>query len=468
MLINFDEELGLFFPNILGESRQHTHVSLEYFRLSDESLGGLVEYLENDQPPVLAPTYRIHAPEALLTRLTVDGLSEVPKECLTLSVEIVPPPLGIQAEWQKITQQSNPSAISPDVLQQLRDRVLDAYWHHLPFGAKIVLDSLPVDTRNRLSLGSSKPMDLALLIEGIFADQMLPLAADGQYQAILTTLASKNVLLVRYRSRTEVPLLLECIAAARRMIPRAFKQPLYKSAHQPTSHETTRVIATRTPFPESLDRGHQAFADLADHLGTIQPGDGEEVQKGIARLGTEFLGWFQPYHSYGDGTWGIVIHDRNILRLAEELHRQLRKLDPGIDFYQALQPIMWLVLEHELFHARVETTAVLSELSSHKPLFRKYYKHVYVKALSASGPLEEALANYVALGCVEKKVNVLYENRIAGAIFEFIRQLFETSPPGYRDYAEGADYLTWRKLATQLFTHQIDSDDQLVLSQSIS
>jgi len=69
--------------------------------------------------------------------------------------------------------------------------------------------------------------------------------------------------------------------------------------------------------------------------------------------------------------------------------------------------MIWLVAAHERFHAQVDAAALMRELASSKPCFRAYYRHVYQQTVHQPTALEEALANYEALRCVQQRLQEL-------------------------------------------------------------
>ena len=86
---------------------------------------------------------------------------------------------------------------------------------------------------------------------------------------------------------------------------------------------------------------------------------------------------------------------------------RLAKAEVREELTKARRAMIWLVAAHERFHAQVDAAALMRELASSKPCFRAYYRHVYQQTVHQPTALEEALANYEALRCVQQRLQEL-------------------------------------------------------------
>ena len=121
----------------------------------------------------------------------------------------------------------------------------------------------------------------------------------------------------------------------------------------------------------------------------------ESGESAIAEKGTDALGWYQPYHRYEGTHWGIYLYLPRVLDLGRTLSDRLAEVGcahPNLGFELATR----LVVEHELFHARMETFALEREMDTERVLYKAYEESVYQQTVGKRAALEEALANYVA------------------------------------------------------------------------
>lgn len=296
------------------------------------------------------------------------------------------------------------------------------------------------------------PQRLADLIERRLSEYKLPLAADGEYSVSLLRHESidRNGLLVCYFPREMSSTLLECISAAKVRVPPAFRAPLLSSVSTPPDG------ALLEPLPILLN---DILADqvLIQELEVVPAEAVEQMRQTFRDKGTDALGWYQSCHTWDEDHWGIYLHRPNLVAFARDLAERLAQAGCRNHFQDALLLALCLVWEHEFFHTRVDLFALHEESMHRLPLLHRYQEQVYEPARRSSGPLEEAVANWVAHKAACElmagwKAAGKWEQRTANAAVEFIEEVFGESPPGYRDWVLGADRLVWRKLVEQVIT----------------
>jgi hypothetical protein len=307
------------------------------------------------------------------------------------------------------------------------------------------------------------PRELAEWIETQLVDLGKPLSADHCYEAWLAAevglIGGDLGLLIRYIAREELPLLEESLAIARQLLPRAFRRRLCVSTRPPGARKSVEVVQISGYDLFSAE----AFANIADEGVTELAG--REVRGHLRERGIEALGWYQGYHDWDNDHWGIFLHDEQVLALAQEMRERLEALGCQGTF-RALDAIIELVRAHELFHAQVELLALRQELAGRKPLYRRYSRKVYQRSRNTTQALEEALANYAARQAVVEragqwKASGAWDNATFRAAIEFIEEVLDTGPPGYRDWRMGADPLVSRQLLCQLLTGDVTVTEPL-------
>ncbi len=255
-------------------------------------------------------------------------------------------------------------------------------------------------------------------------------------------------LLVKRNSQPgEDTLLQKWIDWSKATLPKVYRHPLLSKTRPPKTGDS----------PSSIEVSSQSIFNPLRYVEFEYDSTRAErrINRAVRILGTEAFGWYQPFHLYDEDNWGIYLRDRPLLDLAYALRERLDSSGsprPNDAFELAAR----LVVEHELFHARLEFFALNQELTVGSAIYRPYDSNVYRKTVwSKSGALEEALANYVARECIKALVNSWRTPRSwneSGVIeaMSYIDEIFDASPPGYRDWRIGSDPLTWRKLASQV------------------
>jgi hypothetical protein len=349
----------------------------------------------------------------------------------------------------------------------LRREALDQLVDILPRAEWVPLTAEQHEEFKRIR--EAQPRQLADHIEVLLNHSELPHARDGRYQATLMQgyrsgdLEPTLGLLVKYTPREAQPLLPETLDIVEQLIPRAFRVPKYKAPPRP-SKKRAPALPGFLPLDLSSDLADlgvpgDVYEEVSNHPQSEQWR--QEVDRRIAEQGSEALACYGSYHNWDRSSWGIVIDDLSVVMTAMTLSQKLRSV--GVENFQfALKAILWLVWEHEFFHARVDAFALLQEAAGRRPLYRRYQSKVYrPTARGSSGALEEALANFSAREAVRRRLDEHVnsgglKNEARTIIMSFIDDLFDASPPGYRDWRMGADHLKWRALAAQVLSGRAD------------
>lgn len=362
-----------------------------------------------------------------------------------IDIEVSPSVGFLREEWER---QSSAQPQQDETTREFGKRLLDS----IPIGCAVPLPP-------REAALAQEP-DRVAWIEEHLARKGKPLADLQQYTTSKVSLCfgEDQVLLVTYAPRRERPKLQEWIGWVQDHVPGAFYSPLLSRASPPPRLPAIQVVEV-------------ALDDLLDAAGLAEieidsAGAEDRVRTGFADLGSEALGWYQPYHKYDEGHWGIYLFCSRILDLGRVLCDRLSKVgcpQPIAGFELAMR----LILEHELFHARMETFALGLELSGSAAIYKPYNETIYQKTLGTDRALEEAIANYTARETVQSLVTSWiatrnWKQQHVSAVMDFIDESYRLSPPGYRHWYLAADPLTWRRLAAQTITGTLESIEPLV------
>jgi len=353
-------------------------------------------------------------------------------------IEVWPPLNLLREEWEW----SLATTARLDAKQELADRFLDS----LPLGCFIPLPP-------------NGPDDSTPWIEEHLTRKGRPLAGASGYTASEVCLAAfeKLGLLVNYSAREEEAVLPTWIRWVQDYVSGAFASPLLAQVSSPPLLATTQVV--QVAADDLLDTGNLEQIELESS------GADERVRAGFVEGGSEALGWYQPYHCYDDAHWGIYLHGSRILDLGRVFYDRLRVQgcpQPIAGFELAMR----LILEHEMFHARMETFALQLELANKTAVFKPYNENVYRRALGSDKSLEEAVANYVAREIVHGLVKSWMQTRSwmqdnVDAVMDLIDELYSVSPPGYRHWYRAADTRTWRRLTAEAMTGVLEPEEPL-------
>jgi hypothetical protein len=444
----------------------HSYVRHEYVRLHDDRIGSLWSH---------SRTFPMDDKATKFTQ--IDLMNGETEGSFLLRMDIVSPPLALQAEWKRVEREyfakpgfSEEGKRLRSEGEQLKKEIRRRYLDTLPSARWISLDESSIVKSAQLMDLAQRPEELAQRVEHALAEHDYALANDGKYRVrLLTDLQRyKPGILVEYTPRTYVPPFVECLTVAKRRLPRAFHKPLITNVHRSdrTFPRVTRIDSS--PWSE-LDNLETPLV-TEELLNAIEADTEarEQARKAISVKGTEALGWYQSFHKYDESVWGIYLDDFTISHVALDLRDRLAEADANgyADYAKALRAIIWLVAAHEWFHAQVDAAALLRELASSKPCFRAYFRHVYQQTIHHPTALEEALANYEALRFVQQRLQELvaleqWTEEERAISLQFVQDLFDASPPGYADFRKGADYLNRRLLATQVFDGRLHPDEPL-------
>jgi hypothetical protein len=172
--------------------------------------------------------------------------------------------------------------------------------------------------------------------------------------------------------------------------------------------------------------------------------------------GFEAVAWYQPWHTHSENAWGIYFNasmlDDAVCAFLEDLnHVGIFGISEGL----ASQLLFGMVYEHEIFHARVEASTAVQELTATQSRFVRYQDKVYRPTLGTSACVEEALANWWAWSLMQAESALMTMSGILNseqqeALCRVVNATLDLSPPGYSDWRMGHDRESWRQLATQL------------------
>ena len=419
--------------------------ALLFYRLAGDigDIGVLVEKLADDQIPeesidpsrpqllLLAPS----APAALAARYQREVVDEKK-----------PDSLDYQSWWDK-------RDAARSVLVQKYQAVLpEAVW--LQFGTDFSATQFKrVRADTRL---------LAEAIEAALTKRGFSLAWNGRYEADLVghLLIDPGIrvegLLVRYQPRGAQARYPELLEKAKELLPKAFRKTLISVP--PLPRKSQRPLVSAIDLDLSSDLGELDYPELAqtDFFDSARRANRRKtVLRRVAQSGTDALACYGSHHEFEPGSWGIVLDDLCVGTVAGELTERLRPI--GGSFLEAMKVVLWLVWEHEFFHARLDAFCTLQEVASMRPGYRRYLRKVYKPNHCSPECLEEALANFVAREAVSERLHSLlgtgaWTMELVNETMAFVDDFFAGSPPGYSDWAKGADPDNWRRLAAEVLS----------------
>jgi hypothetical protein len=274
------------------------------------------------------------------------------------------------------------------------------------------------------------------------------LSRNGIYDCIeLGADGKRTCAIVRWIERGTSTPALEIKCALEKRLNRAFAKPRSYDCQppQPDPVDATTLI-TQFELPDVIE-------DLSrEHLSDFLPRPLSQAKDNFREGGFEAIAWYQPFHRYEEGAWGIYYNSDKLDLFAAGLAQDLRSTRAH-DL--AAQLALRLTAAHELFHARVEFAAAWLELSFRRPRYLRYNEHVYTKLRSTPDWLEEALANWTAHDWLRKNISDLQSLGLVtnpDHVFATIQDWLDFSPPGYRDWRLGDSHFAWQRLASELAT----------------
>jgi len=259
--------------------------------------------------------------------------------------------------------------------------------------------------------------------------------------------------IVRRIPRGKATPALEIKAAIERSFPSALLRLRLNDRSRPSSPGTSteiRRIVTQ-PDPESLDQ--RMLSDSLAHPAS----EGRDLFK---KNGFEAIAWYQPFHRYDEGAWGIYLDAQRLDAGVASLSLDLKKSSPR-PHELAARLMLGLVIAHEMFHARTEFAAAWLEMASRRRSYRSYQERVYSKVLLTEECREEALANWSADRWLGSHLSSFVQEGLVkdlDAVRKTVHDWLDFSPAGYRDWRDGDGDDAWARLATELASGHVHAE----------
>lgn len=302
-------------------------------------------------------------------------------------------------------------------------------------------------------------------LAAIAASTLLP-SRNGSYAGIIPSNASrKEQGLVSWFSYVGLPSYPEIRWAVQGRLPSALFKPRLNDISRPKFDDSTQPIDETVQIPIDATVEVPVFeidvTDLKDALDDIQLDQSDYrnrvdgVRNGLGGQGFEAIAWFQPYHVWTEGTWGIYFDARAIDNLALSFIDECKSQKIRISHNLAAKLAFGLTCEHELFHAKVEAALSWQELNALEPRHLRYSKNVYQALRETPEWLEEALANWSAWNWFNgssMQAEVTQSGIDAQVLSRVVETYLDLSPPGYREWRLGKQNATWRIFTNQLIT----------------
>lgn len=251
-----------------------------------------------------------------------------------------------------------------------------------------------------------------------------------------------------YEGPTSYP---EIRASLNKRLPSAFLTPRQTDRGRP---EAIPLAASASePIANlSVEELERALADL--RLNDVDSESAERFKDNQAKHGFEAIAWYQSHHMWSDDTWGIYFDSAKLDLVAQSTSASLRTGGHFAPHQFAALLAFGLVLEHEMFHARVDAAASWLEITTLRPRYRKYQSNVYQTAAGTSDWFEEAIANWCSWDWYKSDaVQDICSKMYRGSTQQLDRVVelsLDLSPPGYRDWRTAAKLAPWRILSSQL------------------
>lgn len=285
-----------------------------------------------------------------------------------------------------------------------------------------------------------------------------PDARDGTYAVLLgISVGARHLGMITWEPYSGPPPYPEIRWAVQRRMPHALRSPRSDHVGRPKSDTETQLAeytGTITGFdvaghgrPEFLEDIQLDQSDFRQRV--------DDIRRGSVAHGFEAIAWFQPYHSYTDETWGIYFDSRKLDDLALSLLDDFKSQRIHGSHSDAAHLAFGLTYAHELFHAKVEAALSWLEINAQQPRHLRYKQRVYNALRDTPECLEEVLANWSAWNWFQSaSVKSIFTRRmpISDNLQMVVEALLDLSPPGYRDWRDGHQPITWRTFAMQLST----------------
>lgn len=190
--------------------------------------------------------------------------------------------------------------------------------------------------------------------------------------------------------------------------------------------------------------------------------------RGVSEI--EAGAWYQPAHFFGANV-GIYIREEAVIALAVVLYRRL--VDAGELADQATQrratrAAFGLYYLHECFHHKVESFGFRLHVATNVGVFRPYHSLVYRKTFGSDDCLEEAIANAHAFAALLDRQGPWLcglRSRSKKVVEQFIRELYDSAPPGYRCWSSYAKPMPRRRGMRFLQSQVLESTSKPILAE---
>jgi hypothetical protein len=306
------------------------------------------------------------------------------------------------------------------------------------------------DASARSSIELEKAAKIAL------ANSAIPPSRDGAYAGVVSVRRGRGSLgIISWEPHLGPPSYPEVRAAVQARLPTVLKKPR-ETARAGPEFVSVHDARGSVPLLKGFDDGE--LAEALEELSLVRP-DAElrdaELHEQRKRLGFEAIAWYQSWHTWSEGTWGIYFDAAKLDDLAASIFAGLKRQARGSRHDLAGFIAYGLTFAHENFHARVEAALAWMEMNALQGRYQRYNRGVYQALRGTPDWLEEALANWWAWRWFKSEgVQNLIERM--GADLEDAGRLVEAaldlSPPGYNGWRAGASASVRRAFATQLIT----------------
>lgn len=283
---------------------------------------------------------------------------------------------------------------------------------------------------------------------------------DGVFWGVRSLrIESEIVSLVSWSAHTGMLPYPEVRWAVQRGLPSAVAKPRTDGLGSPRKFPTdpTQNIDAIEGFPIDSDEFDATFDDFQlDDVDYRDRVDG--AKRSLSESGFEAFAWFQPYHRWTEGSWGIYFDAKKLDDLALSIFEDLRQSSVGGNLQKISALLAFgLTYSHEMFHAKVEAAASWNELGARRGQYLPYTKNVYAALIGTDGCLEEALANWSAWSWFSKLLEGGRFNSFGSSelISQVVKTNLDLSPPGYRKWRIGSEVNSWREFCHQLSTGKV-------------
>jgi len=271
---------------------------------------------------------------------------------------------------------------------------------------------------------------------------------DGKYRcAIVPMVDGSKAVYLQWTRREVMTPALEIKSALERKLKSALSKPRRRGCAPPRPEQISGN--------EDVVRGVLANADEIpgqNELSDFLPRPTGEGREAIKKNGFEAIAWYQQFHCYDEGSWGIHLHSPKLDEFVADLASDLRRTEARSRQVAALVGVQ-LVVAHELFHAQVEFAAAWHELSGRRRRYLRYFDHAYTRSRFTPDWLEEALANWSAHEWLLENLDRLHRDGIVQdpiRLRSVVEDWLDFSPAGYREWRAGDDHVTWNRLASEI------------------